>query len=283
MPTMEDKDSDQAGSSVRSPVSFDLLVLVSDLVQMFVVGLLLDVLLFSGTEVSGLIRLGVVAAVMIAVIKTQGWLVLLVLQASLFFSEPRRPDMVLGLTPWLYSLSSLCLIAYVYLGKSFRKRMSQWLAMQALFGLGVEEQAPQQSSSPQESPSSWIQFVSIQVLLLLGLTFVAMLALLRLPISSTARSEWFRHAIENDFTVWPGATLLVLTLLLIIVFMETSWRQMTTPQAKLYLRSAFFLEHYKDLRMVVVRRLKNKRKLAGNSQSKKLLVERTADPSPKSL
>ncbi len=113
------------------------------------------------------------------------------------------------------------------------------------------------------------------------IVLVAMLALLRLPISATARSNWLRNAMENDFTVWPGATLLVLSLLLVIVFMEAGWRQMTGAQASLYMRSSFVLDHYRDLRMIVVRRLKSNAKLVSGRGTRKQLVERVSDVPPK--
>jgi hypothetical protein len=107
------------------------------------------------------------------------------------------------------------------------------------------------------------------------LIFVSMLALLRLPISSTVRSEWLRSAIEDDFIVWPGATLLVITLLLVIVFREVGWRQMTTAQARLYSRSSLVLDHYRDLRMIVMRQIKKYKKPARPLVPQKQLVERT--------
>jgi len=244
-------------------------------------GLLLDLLLFEGVEVVGLVRLGVIAAVLVGVLKSHGWLVLLALQVSLFSREPRRTEMMLGLVPWLYGLTSMGLVAYAYLGKPFRNRVSKWIVMQALFALGMEERTASGSSGPQAPSSIWIRFVAIQFLVWMVVTFVAMLALLRLPISATVRSEWLRSAIENDFTVWPGATLLVLTLLLVIVFMEAGWRQMTGAQAKLYMRSSFVIDHYRDLRMIVLRRLKKSKKLASTGVSQKQLVERAVNTPPK--
>lgn len=252
------------GQALRSPVSTELLVPIADLAQLLVMGLLLDLLLFEGVEVSGLIRLGVVAAVLVGVIKSHGWLVLFSLQVSLFSREPSRPDMLLGLLPLLYVLCSIGLVGYAYLGKPFRNRISRWMVMQSILLLGMEKQNEERtvSESSSTAPSANLngfQFVAVQFLIWMVVVFLAMLALLRLPITTTARSDWFRNAIENDFTVWPGASLLVLSLLLVIVFMEAGWRQMTGAQARLYMRSSFVLDHYRDLRMIVVRRLKKKK------------------------
>jgi hypothetical protein len=256
-------------------------VLVADLAQLLVLGLLLDLLLFEGIEVLGLVRMVVIVAVLVGVLKSHGWLVLFALQASLFMREPSRPEMVLGIVPWLYGLTSICLIAYAYLGRPFRNSVSKWLVTEILLAIGIEERTDSESARSRGSVSNWIRFVAIQFLAWMVIVLVAMLALLRLPISATARSNWLRNAMENENTVWPGATLLVLSLLLVIVFMEAGWRQMTGAQASLYLRSSFVLDHYRDLRMIVVRRLKSNAKLVSGSGTRKQLVERVSDVPPK--
>ena len=195
--------------------------------------------------------------------------------------EPSRPEMMLGLVPWLYGLTSICLVAYTYLGKPFRNRVSKWMIMQAQLAFGIEERTVSEPSQPLARNANWLPFVAIQIVVWMVITLVAMLALLRLPISATTRSEWLRSAIENDFTVWPGAMLLVLSLLLVIVFVEAGWRQMTRAQAGLYLRSSFVLDHYRDLKLIVVRRLKKNRMLASADIPRKQLVRRVADTPPK--
>ena len=263
-------------------VKTETLEVMADCGQLLAVGLLLDVLLFEGTEIIGMVRLAAIAALLIGVLKSQGWLVLLALQASLFFREPQRAEMVFGLVPWLYSLTSLGIVAYTYLGQPFRKRVSKWLVMQAMLALGGAEPTAAQSSQPPSLLPDGLKWVVIQFCAWMTITLIAMLALLRLPISAGARSKWLRSAIENDFTIWPGATLLVLSLLLVIVFREAAWRQMTVAQANLYLRCSFTLDHYRDLNMIVMRRLKNKRVSMSTSAAKQQLVERVAEVPPKS-
>jgi hypothetical protein len=280
MDQIEVPNSDGARPSVQPPVNTEILVLFADLAQLLVMGLLLDVLLFGGVEVFGLVRLGVIAALLVSVLKSHGWLILFALQASLFAREPRRPEMMLGLVPWLYVITSVCLVAYACLGKSFRSRVSKWLVTQVLLVLGIERTVAE-PSPPHSSSSSWVPFFAIQFMVWVVIVSVAMLALLQLPVTAAARSEWLRHAIENDSTIWPGATLLVLSLLLVIVFMEAGWRQMTGAQARLYLRSSFVVQIYGDLRMIVVRRLKMHKKLASAGLPQKQLIERVADTSPK--
>ncbi len=266
---------------MQSPVKTEFFEVIADCGQLLGLGLLLDMLLFEGTQVMGLVRMSAIAALLFAVLNSQGWLVLLALQASLFLREPHRPEMMFGFVPGLYSLTSIGIVAYTYLGQSFRNRVSKWLVMQILIATGGAEPIAVQSSQPQNPRLEGLRLAAIQFGVWMTIIVVAMLALMRLPISAGARSEWLRSAIENDFTIWPGATLLVLSLLLVIVFAEAGWRQMTVAQASLYLRSAIVLDHYWDLRMIVLRRLKKKRALVDANTPKKQLLERVVDVPPK--
>lgn len=268
-------NNDSNRDETQAPVPVELLVLAADLAQLFMVGIVLDCLLFEGLEVPGFIRLGIVALVLVGMLKSQGWLVLFALQVSLLSREPGRSDMSLGLIPWLFSLTTICIVAYAYLGTTFRNRISKWVVMQALFACGLDDQTQPNTTEAQASSPNWLPFIAVQLVMWMVLIFVSMLALLRLPISSTVRSEWLRSAIENDFIIWPGATLLVITLLLVIVFREVGWRQMTNAQARLYLRSSLVLDHYRDLRMIVMRQIKKNRKQASTLVPHKQLVERT--------
>ncbi|MDX1926726.1 MAG: hypothetical protein SFV81_09420 [Pirellulaceae bacterium] len=275
MATIETNNNDANLPETQSPVRVELLVLAVDLAQLLVVGLVLDWLLFEGLEVLGVIRLGIVALLLVGMLKSQGWLVLFALQVSLLSREPGRPDMSLGLVPWLFSLTSIGIIAYAYLGKPLRSSISKWVVMQALFAFGLDDQSQATRSEAQATSPNWLQYVAVQFVMWMVVIFVSMLALLRLPISSSVRSEWLRSAIENDFIIWPGATLLVLALLMVIVFREVGWRQMTTAQASLYLRSSLVLDHYRDLRMIVLRQIKKNRKQTSTLVPQKQLIERT--------
>lgn len=277
MDSINTPDAKDARESIQSPVNPEILEIIADCGQFLVVGLLLDLLLFEGTEVVAVIRLAAIAALLVGVLKSHGWLVLLALQFSLFLREPRRPEMLLGFVPPLYGMMSICVIAYAYLGKPLRSRVSKCLTSRVLFALGIEEQTASEASEPNDRDANWIQLVAVQLSIWFAITIVAMLTLLRLPISPSVRSEWLRDAIENDFTVWPGATLLVLTVLLVIVFREAGWRQMSRAQASLYLRSSFVLDHYHDLRMIVLRRLKRAKMQTDASATQKQLVERSVD------
>ena len=249
--------------------------------QLMVIGLLLELLLFEGTEVIWLIRLSVIAALLAGILKSQGWFVLLALQCSLFIREPRRTEMYFGIAPLLFVVTALAIIAYSYWGRSVRTRISAWIIelLQAR-----EEITPTVTVDGQEKASSsqyWLKFFGIQLVSWLVIVCAMMVTLQRLPLSANMRSEWFRSSVENEFTAWPGATLLVVALLIVVIFMEAGWRQMTSAQARAYLRSSFVLYHYRDLRMIVLRRLKLKRSAANPAITKKSLAIRNLDAPPK--
>ncbi len=117
-------------------------------------------LIFEGTEISALIRLGAVSALLVAVIKAQGWLVLFALQTSLFLREPSRPEMEFGLVPWIYGTVSLAIVGYSYLGSSFRNRVSHWIIEQTMFALGVDARADAKPLQTEAPDSSWLQLLA---------------------------------------------------------------------------------------------------------------------------
>jgi len=253
-----------------------LIETVLDVCQLLVIGLLLQLLLFEGTEVYWMLRLGVIAALLAGVVKSQGWFVLLALQASLFLREPRRPDVVIGLVPVAFCVTVIAIMAYTYLGRSFRRRVSGWIIEQVRAATGFRG-GTEESLVGVEASTSWGRFAVMQLLTWLVVVVVAMVALRRMPISNSMRGEWLKSSIENDYTVWPGASLLVVAVLLIVIFMEAGWRQMTAAQARIYMRSSFMLYHYRDLRMIVLKRLKMKRNAASAAAVKKRLAERAID------
>ena len=277
---VEETVEEQRGAAMR------LIETVLNAGQLLLIGLLLQLLLFEGTEVYWLLRLGVIATLLAAVVKSQGWFVLLALQASLFLREPRRPDVVLGLVPLLFCVTVLAIMAYTYLGRSFRSRISVWIVEQVRGAVGL--QGSQQSRPNQvAAAATWVRFSVTQLLSWLVVVVVAMMALRRLPISNSMRVEWLKSSMANEAEFWPGASLLVVAVLLVVVLTELGWRQMTAAQARIYMRSSFMLYHYRDLRMVVFRRLKMQRSAASNaansaanSAAKKRLAERAMDAAP---
>jgi len=68
-----------------------------------------------------------------------------------------------------------------------------------------------------------------------------------------------RRAVNADPPMIVGAAILVAIVAAWVVISEISWRQMTASQARMYQRSVFVKLHYRDLRMVVMRRLKLRR------------------------
>ncbi len=251
-----------------------------ELCQLLVIAWLLQLLMFEGTGVHLAFRLGVIAALLAGVVKSQCWFVLLALQASLFLREPRRPEVFFGVVPMVFCVTVIAIVAYTCLGRPFRIRVSSWIVKWLRDATAMGSSKPEGLAIAERS-SSWTWFAVTQLLTWIAVAFVAIVLLGRLPISSAMRSEWLKSSMENESMVWPGAGLLVLAVLLIVVFMEAGWRQMTGAQARLYLRSSLMLYHYRDLRMIVLKRLKLKRAAVSTAAAQKRLSRRDIDAPPR--
>ncbi len=246
----------------QRPVAFRSVMVVGDCIQLLVAGLLLERLLFQGTEVSATWRLTAIALLLICVTKSYGWAVLVAIQISLFLREPGRDGMTFDFSSSVYCLMAVVLIVYACGARAVHQRVSHWFASQVLsiWERGHGDQRP---------TADWwrasVLLVSRGLVVGGSLVFAALL-LTYLPVSESARTKWLQDAVANG-TFWPGATLVVVSLCLLVACREAAWRQMTCAQAQLYQRSVLLLEHHRDLRMVILRRLKVRRKRAANAVS----------------
>ena len=98
--------------------------------------------------------------------------------------------------------------------------------------------------------------LAFRALMLVVVVLLSMLVFTHLPIFSSGREQWWQLSVSSGLTLWPGPTILVLALALIVVAWQNEWRQITPAQARLMLRSTFLSLHYRDLKMVVMRRLR---------------------------
>ncbi len=256
-------------------------------IQLLMVGLLLDLLLFSGTEAAGLVRLGSIAALLVGVIKGQGWLLVLALQLSLALRESKQTEANLSLGALLYCATALTLIIYTSAGRAFRS----WLAQQITELIVTTFEIPARivekqnitpvGTDPTAERIGWIKFIAIRFVAVVALTSIAMLLMQRLPITNVTRLEWLKSSIANNYMIWPGATMVVIAILLVVLFSEMSWRQMTKGQGRVYLRSTFLIGHLGELRMIAIRRFKAKRAQESVEAMQKRLTERVIDAPPK--
>jgi hypothetical protein len=88
-----------------------------------------------------------------------------------------------------------------------------------------------------------------------GVLIGSIMLLSYLPLTPNSSREWFRQSLLNENILWPGPTLIVVLLLILVVVREFSWRQMTLEQSRLWLRSGFMITHRRDLLLILRRRM----------------------------
>jgi hypothetical protein len=105
------------------------------------------------------------------------------------------------------------------------------------------------------------------LLMIVGCVTLARVILARLPKNRDLNGS-LRQVVNLDPSMAAGAILIVSLIAVWAVVSEISWRQMTDAQARMYLRSSFVRAHYRDLRMIVMRRLKQRQKRIAEARTK---------------
>lgn len=105
------------------------------------------------------------------------------------------------------------------------------------------------------------------LLMIVGCITLARVILARLPKNRDLNGT-LRQVVNLDPSMAGGAILIVSLIAVWAVVSEISWRQMTDAQARMYLRSSFVRAHYRDLRMIVMRRLKQRQKRIAEARTK---------------
>lgn len=234
---------------------------VADGVQLAAAGFLLDFLLFGSTGVSVLLRLVVLAGLLLTTLRSLGWPVLLAIQLSLLIREPSHRDMLHGLHSLMSCLAAIGVVAYASSFQSTRREFRNLFAATVHTAVHRDRvPLPAHLQAPQY-PS-----LAIRACVLVALVLASMLIFIDLPIAAPVRDQWWQRSRADGLVLWPGPWVVVLGLALMVIFWQSQWRHMNPAQARLYLRSTFMHYHYRDLRMIVLRRLKASRSRAAKSR-----------------
>ncbi len=251
-----------AASDTEQTVTWQAFRFVGDILQFCAITVVLGMLLFADTSVSLTVQLLTTAVLLWGALRWGGWVVLVAIQVSLFFREPGGSQMNPGWEAFLYCVISLLIIALVSHSPSIRRQASRWFANQMTM-LVCQQSLQDQSSGRSESTNQALEndpadriLYPMQWMVLLGTVLLAILLMRWLPITSSLRLQWLERSVANAYMLWPGASLVVLVIGLLVTVREAAWRQMTTGQARLYLCCSFVLGHFPDLKMVVLRRQK---------------------------
>lgn len=235
--------------------------LAADFIQLAAAGFLLDFLLFGETGVELLPRLVALAGLMLTTLRSLGWPVLLAIQLSLLIREPSNRDMLHGMNSLIMCLAAIGLVAYASSFKTTRREFRNLIAATlhgAIYGNRVH--LPSRFEAP-KYPT-----LAIRACILIAVVLASMLVFIELPIAAPMRQQWWQQSLMDGLVLWPGPGAIVLALALVIAFWHSQWRPVNRAQASLYLRSTFMHSHYRDLRMIVKRRLKAARSAASQSK-----------------
>jgi hypothetical protein len=217
------------------------------------------------------IRLLIIALVMLTLKRWGGVLVLMLVQGDLVLREGRDMAILNGSGGVLFVLVVLAVLMFV----ARQRELLQQIARSSL--LQVAREFLNSSDGPAESPKEFsipagriFSSVLRGITLMFGCVVIARVVLGMLPTNREVTSG-LRDYIDVDPSLTAGAMLIVCLFAVWIAVSEVSWRQMTTAQARMYLRSAFLKLHYADLRMIVRRRLKvrQQRLAAAKAKSRK--------------
>lgn len=237
------------------------------------VGLLLMLL---APEAPWSIRLIIIALVFLTLKRWGGMVVLLLVQADLYFRENQWNSALSGFIGVIFVLLVLMVLMFVARNQHLLRQAAGRSVVRLVRDLLQPPQSQKPATDPPASaPVAGRMLISAcrSVTLLLCCVTGARILLSLLP-GNRELTEHLRDVVDSDPSITMGAILIVAIVAFWVVASEISWRQMTAAQARVYLRSNFLKIHYRDLRMIVVRRLKQRMKRYANKKS----VRKNAEP-----
>ena len=216
-----------------------------------------------GPDIGLPLRIFMIAIVLLSLRFLGGVLVLLAVQADLFFREPKRGDAFSGSIGLLTVFLILSLLMFINRNRHLVQRAAKrpisafFAAIAAVFS---GEVAFDSGKAVREIPRM-IGAAIRGVAILIGTVLVSRILLSTLPTPQTFNQN-LREWITNDKFITACSLLLGSIVAIGIVCSEIAWRQMTREQARIYLRSVLLLSHHADLRMIVRGRVKSRRQAA---------------------
>ncbi len=190
-------------------------------------------------------------------------MVLVAVQADLFFREPPRSAALQGMTGLFTVFLIVALLMFINRNRELLKHAAS-RPLNSVPGLIVSvfrgENAFDSGKAVREIPR--LLGATIRAIALLaGCVFVSRILLNTLPDRRTLNED-LRGWMLDESSVLQCALLLTAVIAAWIVCNEISWRQLTRDQMRLYLRSVFLTIHHADLRMIVRGRLKLRQQAA---------------------
>lgn len=209
------------------------------------------------------LRLLFVAVILLTLKRLGGLAILVTMQADLALREGRSVVSMGGFSGLLLVIVVLGIVMLVFRQRLLLRRLSATSVaeMTRTMLTGSAESDERFATGSQSGPKHMTASVMSAVAQLLMCVIAARLLLYLLP-RNRQLSGHLRNWISADPALESGAWILWTILVAGLILMEWSWRRLTPPQARMYLRSVFLKQHFRDLGMVVVRRIRDRRKRA---------------------
>ena len=216
------------------------------------------------------IRLLLIALVFVTLKRWAGVLVLMMVQGDLLLREGRRISPMNSFEAVLFVTVVVGVLMFV---ARSRRRLLEAARGSMIPQLTAMLSGPESevNVSPPESAGvvagRLLAAATRGLLMIVGCVTLARVILARLPKNRDLNGS-LRQVVNLDPSMAAGAILIVSLIAVWAVVSEISWRQMTDAQARMYLRSSFVRAHYRDLRMIVMRRLKQRQKRIAEARTK---------------
>ena len=216
------------------------------------------------------IRLLLIALVFVTLKRWAGVLVLMMVQGDLLLREGRSISPMNSFEAVLFVTVVVGVLMFV---ARSRRRLLEAARGSMIPQLTAMLSGPESevNVSPPESAGvvagRLLAAATRGLLMIVGCITLARVILARLPKNRDLNGS-LRQVVNLDPSMAAGAILIVSLIAVWAVVSEISWRQMTDAQARMYLRSSFVRAHYRDLRMIVMRRLKQRQKRIAEARPK---------------
>ncbi len=229
---------------------------LSSLLQLTVVGVLIGVLLFQGTELFLAVQALFVILLLLLIGRTSAAPLLVAFQLVLFFRETKSSSTLLDAGSSLFVLIVLGLLMFLSRDETL-KRFTRRSVMELARSLFTRGNVP--TVQPVVAPSSLLVPVVQGAMLLTLCVLAAQIVLMQLPLPGEVQRGQPSFD-EMRQTLASAPTLLTALLASVLVMSWLSWCRLTRGQASLYARSTLVSLLYSDLSLIVRHRIHFRRR-----------------------
>lgn len=218
------------------------------------------------------LKLLYIAGVLLTLKRFGGIIVLLTVMMDLGVRERSEFASMEAVSAGVFAFVALAVVIFVFHQRLLLQRLSGTsvirLARDFLSGAESPDSTRTKSHTSEMQPSDGnpaetllaMGLSTLQTLMRLACCIMTALLIVMFIPRRSEFVESVRQVVSQDPALQIGSLLVTLLILALLVISEVSWRQLSPAQAKTYLRSLSLKTLYADLRMIVVRRLKQRRK-----------------------